>query len=61
MFTLKLNETCFGRDWATLYSNSSQKKKKQNKNTIWQASKASQAKSFQITWEILKKWYDIIS
>ena len=28
MFTLKLNETCFGRDWATLYCNISQKKKK---------------------------------
>ena len=56
MFTLKLNETCCGRDWATLYSNNSQKKK----NTIWQASKANQAKSFQITLEILKKWYDIM-
>ena len=49
-------ETCSGRDWATLYSNNSQKKK----NTIWQASKAKQAKSFQITLEILKKWYDIM-
>ena len=57
MFTLKLNETSFGRDWATLYCNISQKKKKKH-DLI--SVKRNQAKSFQITLEILKKWYDIM-
>ena len=52
MFTLKLNETCFGRKWATSVL---QQFPEREKNTIWQASKAKQAKSFQITLEILKK------
>ena len=46
MFALKLNETCFGRDWTTLYSNSPQKKK-----TIYFTfdKRQKQNKSFQIT------------
>ena len=31
------------------------------KDMIWQASKAKQSKSFQITLEILKRWHDIMS
>ena len=61
MFALKLNETCFGRDWTTLYSNSPQKKKKTIYFTFDKRLK--QNKSFQITFqlEILKKkWYDIM-
>ena len=34
--------------------------RKKKENTIWQASKANQAKSFQIILEILQKWYDIM-
>ena len=41
MFALKLNETCFGRDWTTLYSNSPQKKKN-DLLYFWQTSKAKQ-------------------
>ena len=39
MFALKLNETCFGKDWTTLYSNIPQKQtqfdkcQKQNKRS----------------------------
>ena len=57
MFALKLNETCFGRDWTTLYSNSPQKKK-----TIYFTfdKRQKQNKSFRITFqlEILKKKND---
>ena len=50
MFALKLNETCFGRDWTTLYSNSPQKKKKTIYFTFDKRQK--QNKSFQITFQL---------